>query len=446
MIASNPTLLKHKNNIQISPPLALLMLIVGAATGYDFALIGRVTIAEVIVFLCVPFFLFTGNNRFANRNFYFCLTLLAAMFFGVIIADIINQTPFLFSARAFSRPIFILAYLLFFIVVLQKSMFSLVYYIYGRILASFIGIFRASEFEHEAAADIFHYSGIVFRVQPVVTALILAFAVWVYPKSRLSAIAAFAVGAFITAYIGGARSSLLIWGVASAILIAVWFYKNKASRRIQVTKTRVFQLAALVTFTLIGLYSFYLFGAPRGHLGETVQIKFEDQSMTVFGNSPLGLILSGRPQVYGAILGINDRPIIGFGSWRHDLTYVYTNEAIISVGVDPRMADRLAQSGLSAGGAGHSILFQAWVENGLVPALALMGVFIIFIRVLFFSIRYENQLTPFIILTVIAFMWNFIFSPPSIGFRLAAGMLMAFYVVFMDRRRPFNRVFVLSGK
>lgn len=92
---------------------------------------------------------------------------------------------------------------------------------------------------------------------------------------------------------------------------------------------------------------------------------------------------------------------------------------------------------------GHSVLFQAWVENGLIPALCYMIIFYIMIRVLMFNIKYENRLTPYIVIALIGFSWGFFFSPPGLGLRFMVGLFLAFYVVFMDKRKPLSRIHVL---
>jgi O-antigen ligase len=146
-------------------------------------------------------------------------------------------------------------------------------------------------------------------------------------------------------------------------------------------------------------------------------------------------VLGGRPQVYGAILGIMDRPILGFGSWRHDLTGVYVVDAFTDVGSDPKIIDSIAKTGF-APGAGHSVLFQAWVENGLVPALCWLMIAGIIFKVSLYNIKNNTIYTAFFVITLVAFFWTFLFSPPPVSFRYLVGFYMAYFVVFMDKRRP----------
>lgn len=415
------------------------MFVIGATSTIDYSLIGRVTVAETIAFAFVPYFWLFSSGVPINGNFKKAIALLILMFVGVVVGDFINKTPFLFSARAFARPVFMLGFLLFFIPVLMRDPLSLVYMVYGRIITGVVNYFRPSEFEAEGAADAASYAGVVFRVEPLIAAFAVAFAVFIYPRSRILAVLSFFGGGAMVVAVGGARSGILIWVAAGAIILAIKFFKSQRSRRISITKGRLFGLATVLTLALTAVYFFYIWAAPQGILGDEQRRKIVDQQNTVFGTSPLGFVLSGRPQVYGAILGILDRPIFGFGSWRHDLTSIYVLEGIASVGTDPKVMDQLNRGGTLAG-AGHSVLFQGWIENGFLPALVYILIFIIMLRVFLFNIRYENRLTPYFVISMIGFSWGFFFSPPGLGLRFSVGLFLAFYVVFMDKKKSLARM------
>lgn len=419
------------------------MFVIGATSSLDYSLIGRVTVAETLAFAFIPYFWLTSHRSYINANFKKSVALLALMFLGVVVGDFINQTPFLFSARVFARPIFMLGFVLFFVPVLVRDPLSLVYMVYGRVIAGAINYYRPSEFEGLNAADAASYAGVVFRVQPMITAVALAGAVFIYPRSRILAALSFLAAGAAVVMVGGARSSILVWVVAAAFLIILKLLKSNRSRRIRITKARLLAMGSVVGVVLASTYFLYIWAAPRGYLGEVQEQKMITQQETTFGASPLGFILAGRPQVYGAILGIMDRPLLGFGSWRHDLTSIYSIEAMASVGTNPRLMDVMRQTGGNIGGAGHSVVFQAWVENGVVPAIAYFLIFSIVLKVLIFNIKYENRLAPYFIFTITSFSWSFFFSPPSISVRFSIGLLLAFYVVFLDRKRPLARIAVM---
>lgn len=419
-----------------------LMFVIGASSTFDFSLVGRVTLAEVIAFAFVPYFWLTKRESWMNGNLTKCLWILALMFLGVVVSDFIHQNYFFLSARAFARPVFMLGFLLFFIPVLKRDPLSIVALAYGGVVAGVIKYLRPSAFDNTGVLDLESYTGIVFRVMPMISAIVIALAVWIYPRSRLAAALCFLGGAALVVYMGGARSSILNWLIAAGVVACIWFLKSKRHRGINLKKGRLILLGFVALLVMTMTYFAYIYAAPRGYLGEGQEQKMLEQSRTVFGASPLGLILAGRPQFYGAVLGVIDSPIIGHGSWRHDLTSIYTFEAIASVGTDPRLIDMMTHRG-GASGAGHSVLMQAWVENGVVPAMAFIAAMWIILKVGLFSIRYENRMTPYFIYTIISFSWAFLFSPPGMGLRFSIGLFMAFYVVFMDKKKPLARMHVL---
>lgn len=420
-----------------------LMFVIGATSTFDFSLVGRVTLAEVIAFVFIPYLWLNKRESFFNQNLIKCFWIISLMFVGVAISDFINQNYFWFSARALARPVFMLGFLLFFIPVLKRDPLSIVAMVYGQVLAGVIKYIRPSQFEDAGTLDLESYAGIAFRVIPLVSAIVIALAVWVYPRSRLVASCCFIVGGAAVVWFSGPRSTTLNWVLAASIVACVWFLKAKTrGRRIELSKTRLALLGASALGVLSLVYAAYVYAAPRGYLGETQERKMLEQSETVFGASPLGLVLAGRPQCYGAVLGVIDRPIFGHGSWRHDLTSIYVFEAIASVGTDPGLIDIMTRGG-GAAGAGHSVIMQAWVENGFLPAFALIAAMLIIIKVGIYSIRYDNRMTPYFIITIISFGWAFLFSPPGMWLRFSIGLFMAFYVVFMDKRRPLARVAVL---
>lgn len=422
--------------------ISLLMFVIGATSAIDYSLVGRVTVAETIAFLSVPLLWLSSGGFPMNAHFKKAIALLLLMFVGIVLGDLINQAPLLFSARAFARPVFMLGFLLFFIPVLMRDPLSLIYMIYGRVLSGIVNYYRPSKFEKEGAADVAAYAGVVFRIEPLIAAFAIAFAVFIYPRSRLLAALSFLMAAATVAAVGGTRSGLLIWVTASAVTVGILLLKSKHSRHIELSTSRLCGLGALLGMSLTAVYFFYIWAAPQGILGEDQQNKIVNQQNTVFGVTPHGFILAGRPQVYGAILGIMDRPLFGFGSWRQDLTSGYVVEAIATVGTDSTIMNQLNRGGM-VGGAGHSVLFQSWLENGLLPAIAYLLIFIIMLRVALFNIRYDNRITPYIIITFVGFTWDFLFSPPSLALRFTVGLFLAFYVVFMDKQRPLSRVSLL---
>jgi hypothetical protein len=220
--------------------------------------------------------------------------------------------------------------------------------------------------------------------------------------------------------------------LAGASLLAVRILHDRKKARAAISNRKWKAIAATGFAGLILIYYAYTYAAPRGMLGELQRSKYVNQTTSIYGDSPLGLIVTGRAEAYGAILGIAERPLFGFGSWRHDLTQPYLFKAIRLVGRGG--PDPSETSGGKVRGAGHSVLLQAWVENGIFPAFALIAVLVLILRVAWFNARYDTIYTPYFIVATISFSWGFLFSPPGLGLRVTIGLFMAFYTVFMDTK------------
>ncbi|MFB9901373.1 hypothetical protein [Cerasicoccus arenae] len=422
----------------------ILAFLVGATMGFDVTLIGRVAVAELIIALSIiPLFMWRKWNWF-NANFYRAFALICLWVFGVMICDLINGTPFFLFLRSAARPVFVLLYVLFFIGVLSQNPRSILAFAYGNVITGVVKYFRPSSFESEVALDVGSYAGIVFRVTPMVLAISIALAILVYQKSKYLSSLALLLGGVAMVLVGGARSTLLIMVLSSAVMLFLAVLSG-SRRRFQMNFARKSFLCAIAATSLVIIYGFYVYAAPKGMLGDDQQQKFENQRRTVFGVTPLGFFLSGRPQVYAAMLGIVDKPILGFGSWRQDLTSYYLLEAISSLGTDAQVIDRLRSKSLK-GGAGHSVLFQTWVENGLIAAMCVIAIGYLSVRVFAYYLSFDNPILAFIIPTMAMFFWDYFFSPPSISVRFTMGFVLASYVVYMDRSSNRNKGLLMALK
>ena len=169
-----------------------------------------------------------------------------------------------------------------------------------------------------------------------------------------------------------------------------------------------------------------------GMLGEYQLSKYESESTrTLFGNSPIGLILSGRTQVFGAILAIIDNPILGYGSWQGvsgSLSDYYI-DAVYTVGTNAENLNRMSEYGL-LGSVGHSILFTAWLENGIIAATALMILFRRSIKVFLCTYNMEAYFyQPWIYYSLSLLLWNFFFSPFDFFSRMILGLIACLFTI-----------------
>lgn len=416
---------------------SLLLFVVGSLSTLDFTLIGRVTTAEVIVFIFSTYYFLAGTSFPKSRSYRRVFLIFVAIAAATIASDVLNETPILLSARAVAKPAFTAISTFFFVSVMSKDLTKIASFAYGAVLAGVVKYLRPSTFEDVTSISFNNYESVVFRIAPLIVAITVAVALFVYRRSRLMSAASFASGAATLVYFGAARSTIAIMVITSTLILARSIQGKSGYGRPTISATKVASVLAVLFFAIVGSYTAYVFAAPRGYLGNLQKEKFALQTNSQSATSPLSIILSSRPATYAAFLGVYDRPIIGFGSWRHDKTEKYVLQALNNPLVDPETARAIrnkSQLGFPVG-AGHSVIMQSWVENGLVPAIGWTAILVITVSVLLHSYLAEVPVTPLLIYLSLSMTWVLCFSPAGTGLRIYTGILLAYYIVGMNNRR-----------
>jgi len=407
--------------------LCLLVFCVGALSKFDVTLIARVPLGEVLAFGAIPMLLNKGRfGKISNR--------LAPVFWvlliwtvGIILSDVFNEFYFLRFIRAFMKPLFCAFWMLFFIGVILRDFRALIFYPLGLVLANVQNYLapRAFSAEYIQAGG---YEAVAYGVTPVVTSLCLAFAVLMYRKGRLWGVVAFLANATVLLAIGAPRSAAALMILNAGIIFYIWWTRSTGRRSFHLTKGRLFTLGALGVIGGLSIYYAYIYAAGAGLLGEAQYAKLVVQQNTIFGSSPLGLVLGGRTYVFAAILAIIDQPLLGYGSWTGWTMSDYYFEAVSMVGTNAADLQRLADSG-GGGMAGHSVLFQGWLENGILCAIAICVIAYWIVREFLLMIQRDNRITPWVVVLTTSFAWSFLFSPFGVGTRMAIGLFLAFHVI-----------------
>lgn len=414
--------------------LCLLVFCVGALTQFDVTLIARVPLAEVLAFGSTPFLLRgVGFGRISHRLAPVVWVLLIWSV-GIVLSDLVNGFIFERFIRAFMKPLFCGCWMLFFIGVLMRDFRALIFYPLGQVLATVQNYLAPRSFnaEYMQAGG---YEAVAFGVMPIISSVCLVFAVLMYRKSRLWAVVAFLATATALLVIGAPRSSAALSILNTGIIFYIWWTRSGARRSYRLSKGRLFALGSLGLVGCLSLYYAYVYAAGAGWLGEVQYAKLIDQQDTIFGSSPLGLILGGRTFVFAAILGIIDQPLLGHGSWTGWMMSDYFLEAVSMVGTNTADLQRLTDAG-GGGMAGHSVLFQAWLENGLLSAIALCVIAYWVAREFLLLIQRDNRITPWVVFLTTNFTWSFLFSPFGVGMRMVIGLFLAFYVLRFHEQTP----------
>jgi hypothetical protein len=100
-------MIKDSNFKPLNIKLFILVFVVGATRFFDFTIIVRVPLAEIIVFLSLPFLFKDLNITRVKMLPVLGLFLLWAT--AVVISDWVNGSPFSFFVRGVMKPVFIFA-------------------------------------------------------------------------------------------------------------------------------------------------------------------------------------------------------------------------------------------------------------------------------------------------------------------------------------------------
>ncbi len=415
--------------------LCLLVFCVGALSQFDVTLIARVPLGELLAFGAIPFLLNGGRFGKIAHRLMPVIGVLLIWSLGIILSDLFNEFIFLRFIRALMKPFFCGFWMLFFIGVILRDFRALIFYPLGKVLAGLQNYLAPRSFS-EGYMQSGGYETVAYGLMPIATGVCVAFAVLMYRKSRLWGVIAFLANATTLLAIGAPRSAAALSILNAGIIFYIWWTRSKGQRSFRLTKARLCVLGSLGVVGGLSIYYAYVFAAGAGWLGEMQYAKLIDQQDTIFGSSPLGLIMGGRTIVFAAIIGIIDQPLLGHGSWTGWMMSDYYFEAVQMVGTNARDIQRLVDSG-GSGMAGHSVLFQGWLENGLLCAIALCVIAYWVVREFLLLIQRDNRITPWVVVLVSSFAWSFFFSPFGVGTRMMIGLFLAFHVLrFHEQNEP----------
>ena len=407
--------------------LCSLVFCVGALIKFDVTLIARVPLAELLAFGSIPFLLNGGRFGKIAHRLTPVIGVLLIWSLGIILSDVFNDFIFLRFIRGLMKPLFCFFWMLFFIGVILRDFRVLIFYPLGQVLANVQNYLAPRSFNAEYV-QAGGYEAVAYGILPIVGSVSLAFGVFMYQKSRLWAVIAFLATASILLAIEAPRSSAAVSILNAGIIFYIWWTRSKGHNSFHLTKGRLFVLGTLGVVGGLSIYYSYIFAAGAGWLGEAQYSKLINQQDTIFGSSPLGLILGGRTYVFAAILGIIDQPFLGFGSWTGVFMSDYYFEAVSLVGTNAADLQRLTDLG-GGGMAGHSILFQGWLENGLLCAIALCVIAYWVAREFLLLVARDNRITPWVVALTTSFAWSFLFSPFGVQTRVVIGLFLAFHVL-----------------
>jgi hypothetical protein len=382
----------------------------GVASGLFVKLIGYLTMLEAYFLITLPLRAQAVFNAAVARGVAPFTLLWIGWVVGAAVADIVNDTPFSFAARGFSRAFF-LGFLCLCLLPLWASA--------PRSYEAFLAGIPAA---HVIGLKYFR-SGTYTTLDGEIDASTLGWENWT--NYFIASIVVYVIAShwrrrpwFCIAVAGVSGAVNLIMGSRSAgatqLLAAVvmpFFVKpsrskefawRKIVRRLGIGRIFAIVLAAMIaTIAVSGTYGYL---ATSGTLGEKAKQKYEKQK-----NAKGGMLVGGRSEFFIGLAAALDKPLLGHGSWPED-TVGYADKASARFGVEI-VEDRAHDKRLRKFIKVHSAIMSAWVDHGILGALFWMYLLVFVVRNVPRSVTYMPEYTGVIVFNSVAFLWAFFFSP-----------------------------------
>ena len=398
--------------------------LLGLGARLQVQVIGFLPFSELAVGLLLPFWLPTYTRRGVLRSSGLLIPLCLLWLASVVMSDIYWSTELTLAARGVARVLVYLVCVPFAVVFFGHDTWRrLIFFTLGLIPSVVLSAYVFQSGTQVGREMVWGRTLITFETHWVAVAVFTAQLInlLVYHRSKTLAYAASLVAGGINFY-NGSRSA----GAAFAIGVPLAFSRNVLAAR----RARSAKLAplALVMFSAAtgaiawGVIEAYSYSASEGFLGETSRRKFEAQSRT-----PAGLLLTGRIELVGGALAVQDSPILGHGSWKLDIDRYYARALkVMEIDADPSHYYARGYPLIPS----HSHLVGAWVENGLAGGVFWAYALLIVARALYRPLEDERHLRLWVSCTATALAWHILFSP--ISGRLETAVALAVFLTQAD--------------
>ena len=313
--------------------------------------------------------------------------------FSQVLSDIFNNSSFNNLIRGWANIIVAMVLITFISRYLYKNSVFIITILFGQVLSVFI--FKFGQF-----ADF------KFFWAPIFNNLVLIYS-WYLLKKRSK-------NKFVLLL-------LVIYGLLSIafdyrsngifmIFTGILFYYQKVLLNFRFIKI----LPVMILFLAVGqgLYTIYV----SKILSREIRNDRSYMQLNKLENpyNPFILLMEGRAEVFVALEAIADNPILGYGSWAPDPGGKY-NYLLYKLHGDSEKFDVKYDENEDNFIPSHSVLFGAYLTAGLGGFLAMIYIFILFLKRVIKILSQPSFLTyrysPIVLFFAFSGIWNFIFSP-----------------------------------
>lgn len=222
----------------------------------------------------------------------------------------------------------------------------------------------------------------------------------------------------------GSRHLFLLTSAALFLFIFSEIFGSKMPQKFHFRQLGVLACLSLGIVSLVCVTYFSL--TAINVMPEKVVERMERQI-----NGRQGFIVTARPDVAAAIIGIAKKPLTGYGSGTVDRDIFHNYARFSSASIDSLFWENFRNKGKWTSSPSHSHLFGAWVDAGFLASIAWIIVVIFTSKTLIQTSFYRNPLTPLTVFASLTMLWDVIFSPgPN---RIEVGLILALLFMAMYR-------------
>jgi len=356
---------------------------------------GRLFASEIVMFMLLPFLLFSYGNKLLRRPVA-PLVLLAFMWLaGLIVTDLIRETVYEDYLRGWAKVFFFSSNLVVLYLLLGANTRRWLIFGFGLAIGLLVDYFYSPS---EYAGDYFWKFGIGSGI----TFLIVLLSHKRLLLVRLAPELLVAFAALLNIYFGF-RSLGLVCGLTAVFLL---IHRRRQRSRLPAvamhqSKWRGVKLFLVFVVGTYGIVSLYEYAATAGWVGEEEQQKYSIQS-----SGKWGILLGGRSELLASGQAIIDSPLIGHGSWARNSYYA----DLIDIRKDELgyEVSGIRQSDLIPS---HSYLFGSWVEAGLAGGFFWIYILSRIYKMLRASFLSSARPKPWVIFCIFLLAWDVLFSP-----------------------------------
>ena len=418
-------------------PIQIVTCIIGFIFGFgqmiDFQIMGRITAADFVVWLPIPYYLISCKQVLFSKRGAIVVGLVAIYVMSVLISNYFAGCSPEQMIKGILRVLFTFAYAIFFLWLFLRNPKALWAVIVGAALgAPFILLHPGSYLDAIASEEGYGKWAAIY--QPIILNFLILVGCIIYRKHHI--ITALLLFVSFLAMSPLVPRSITMIGLIAALILMYEAYLNRQNirRNTAERKWKFFGFGMMIFVSLILIYAAYVHAAPAGLLGEYQKEKFIDQTNDCQNVSPLELLMNGRSDFVSATFAVRDHPFLGIGSWNSNAWNTYRQEAYYARSAE--MSNAMRESMNIQLYSHHSTFFGEWAEGGIGAPFFWLFVLYCSFMLLANLIANDNLFLPFFVLMIMNFFWNFFFSPMNISVRMETGIIIAVYLLQFSPESP----------